>query len=129
MSQRCQQATSLDQVFKQVAPERGWRTSPVAIGFEQTPLLNAASLWSHNPTRIPSWGRFLAGERVERRLAAILAADVAGFSALMERDEEGTFARIGSLRCDVIEPLLSDHQGPLIKTTGDGLLADFASPT
>jgi len=70
----------------------------------------------------------LAGERVERRLAAILAADVAGFSTLMERDEEGTFARIGRLRRDVIEPRLSDYQGRLIKTTGDGFLAEFASP-
>jgi len=70
----------------------------------------------------------LAGERMERRLAAILAADVAGFSTLMERDEEGTFARIGSLRRDVIEPRLSEYQGRLIKTTGDGFLAEFASP-
>ena len=63
-----------------------------------------------------------------RRLAAILAADVAGFSALMERDEEGTFARIGTLRREVIEPRLSEHQGRLIKTTGDGFLIEFASP-
>ncbi len=63
-----------------------------------------------------------------RRLAAILAADVAGFSALMERDEEGTFARIGNLRREVIEPCLSEHQGRLIKTTGDGFLVEFASP-
>jgi TolB-like protein/class 3 adenylate cyclase len=70
----------------------------------------------------------LTGERVERRLAAILAADVAGFSALMERDEEGTYSRIGSLRREVIEPRLSEHHGRLIKTTGDGFLAEFASP-
>jgi adenylate cyclase len=70
----------------------------------------------------------LTGARAERRLAAILAADVAGFSALMERDEEGTYARIGSLRREVIEPRLSEHQGRLIKTTGDGFLAEFASP-
>jgi adenylate cyclase len=61
-------------------------------------------------------------------LAAILAADVAGFSALMERDEEGTYSRIGSLRREVIETRLSEHQGRLIKTTGDGFLAEFASP-
>jgi TolB-like protein/class 3 adenylate cyclase/tetratricopeptide (TPR) repeat protein len=65
---------------------------------------------------------------VERRLAAILAADVVGFSALMERDEEGTYARVGRLRREVIEPRLSEHQGRLIKTTGDGFLAEFASP-
>jgi class 3 adenylate cyclase len=63
-----------------------------------------------------------------RRLAAILAADVAGFSALMERDEEGTFARIGALRREIIEPRLSEHQGRLIKIIGDGFLVEFASP-
>lgn len=70
----------------------------------------------------------VADATVQRRLAAILAADVAGFSALMERDEEGTYSRIGSLRREVIDPRLSEHQGRLIKTTGDGFLAEFASP-
>ena len=70
----------------------------------------------------------MTGARVERRLAAILAADVARFSALMERDEEDTYSRIRSLRRDVIEPRLSEHQGRLVKTTGDGFLAEFASP-
>ena len=73
-------------------------------------------------------GPLVTGARVERRLAAILAADVAGFSSLMERDEEGTYARIGNLRREVFEPLLSERQGRLIKTTGDGFLAEFASP-
>ena len=63
-----------------------------------------------------------------RRLAAILAADVVGFSAMMERDEEGTAARIRALRREVIEPALIRHQGRLVKTTGDGFLAEFASP-
>jgi len=63
-----------------------------------------------------------------RRLAAILAADVAGFSAAMERDEEGTFARVQELRQAVVEPNIAAHQGRLIKTTGDGFLAEFASP-
>ncbi len=63
-----------------------------------------------------------------RRLAAILAADVAGFSSMMERDEEGTFARVRGLQSEVIEPALSEHQGRLVKTTGDGFLAEFASP-
>jgi TolB-like protein/class 3 adenylate cyclase len=73
-------------------------------------------------------GAFLAHSRVQRRLAAILAADVVGFSALMERDEEGTYARIGVLRREIIDPCLSEHFGRLIKTTGDGFLAEFASP-
>ena len=65
---------------------------------------------------------------VQRRLAAILAADIVGFSSLMERDEEGTYTRVGRLRRELIEPNLSEHQGRLIKTTGDGFLAEFASP-
>jgi adenylate cyclase len=65
---------------------------------------------------------------VQRRLAAILAADVVGYSAMMERAEEATFARIGRLRRQLIEPSLARHQGRLIKTTGDGFFAEFASP-
>src|SRR3954447_25949083 len=75
-----------------------------------------------------SLGSVLTDARIERRLAAILAADVAGYSALMERDEEGTYTRIGNLRREVIEPRLSEHQGRLIKTTGAGFLAEFGSP-
>jgi adenylate cyclase len=67
-------------------------------------------------------------ERVQRRLAAILAADVVGYSALMERAEEATYTEIGRLRREVIEPGFSRHHGRLIKTTGDGILAEFASP-
>ncbi|WP_376966427.1 adenylate/guanylate cyclase domain-containing protein [Bradyrhizobium erythrophlei] len=61
-------------------------------------------------------------------MAAILAADVVGYSALMERAEEATYAEIGRLRREVIEPGFGRHQGRLIKTTGDGILAEFASP-
>jgi adenylate cyclase len=70
----------------------------------------------------------LVNAPVQRKLAAILAADVVGFSSLMEGDEEGTYARVGRLRREVIEPRLSEQQGRLIKTTGDGFLAEFASP-
>ena len=69
-----------------------------------------------------------SGQKVQRRLAAILAADIAGFSALMGQDEEGTLARIKTLRRDVIEPKVSDHQGRVVKTTGDGFLVEFSSP-
>ena len=58
-----------------------------------------------------------------RRLAAILAADVVGFSSLMGQDEEGTLARIKSLRREVIEPKVKEHHGRVFKTTGDGLLS------
>ena len=63
-----------------------------------------------------------------RRLAAILAADVVGFSSLMGQDEEGTLARIKSLRREVIEPKVKEHHGRVFKTTGDGLLVEFSSP-
>jgi adenylate cyclase len=69
----------------------------------------------------------LVNERLQRRLATILAADVVGFSSLMERDEEGTYARVGRLRRELIEPCFSEHQGRLIKTTGDGFLGEFSS--
>src|SRR5215472_12634682 len=65
--------------------------------------------------------------RVERRLAAILAADVAGYSRLIGADEEGTLSRLKALRAEAIDPKLSSHHGRIVKTTGDGLLAEFAS--
>jgi adenylate cyclase len=64
---------------------------------------------------------------MERRLAAILAADVVGFSRQMGADEAGTLARIAALRADVLDPLLAEHRGRLFKTMGDGFLAEFAS--
>jgi adenylate cyclase len=65
--------------------------------------------------------------RVERRLAAILAADVAGYSRLIEADEEGTLSRLKTLRAEVIDPKFAAHRGRIVKTTGDGLLVEFAS--
>jgi len=69
----------------------------------------------------------LSGEAVSRRLAAILAADVEGYSRLMEADEEGTLARLKSLRRDLIDPKIALHEGRAVKTTGDGMLVEFAS--
>src|SRR6516164_8949363 len=65
--------------------------------------------------------------RVERRLAAILAADVAGYSRLIGADEEGTLGRLRSLRAELIDPKIAGHRGRIVKTTGDGLLVEFAS--
>jgi len=67
-------------------------------------------------------------QRVQRRLAAILAADVVGYSALMQRAEEATYAEFERLMRELIEPSLSRHEGRLIKTTGDGAHVEFASP-
>ena len=66
-------------------------------------------------------------ERVERRLAAIIVADVAGYSRLMGVDEEGTHALLIALQRDSADPQTTKHRGRIVKTTGDGLLAEFAS--
>jgi TolB-like protein/class 3 adenylate cyclase len=69
----------------------------------------------------------LSAERVERRLAAILAADVAGYSRLMGLDEAGTLARLKALRRELIDPQVAEHKGRVVKTTGDGILIEFPS--
>jgi adenylate cyclase len=69
----------------------------------------------------------MAEARAQRRLAAILAADVAGYSRLIGDDEEGTLAALRSLRRELIDPAIAAHKGRLVKTTGDGLLVEFAS--
>src|SRR6266446_10023485 len=69
----------------------------------------------------------MAEERVERRLTAILAADVAGYSRLMGVDEEGTLAALKMLRREVADPRIKEHRGRIVHTTGDGLLGEFAS--
>ena len=66
-------------------------------------------------------------DRVERRLAAILAADVVGYSRLMSLDEEGTLAALKTCRREVIDPKIAQHRGRIVKTTGDGVLVEFAS--
>src|SRR5712692_7746107 len=73
------------------------------------------------------WRTGMAAERVERKLAAILAADVAGYSRLMGADEEGTLARLKALRAELIDPSIAGYNGRIVKTTGDGLLVEFAS--
>src|SRR6202163_943212 len=69
----------------------------------------------------------MSGERVERRLAAILAVDVAGYSRLMRADEEGTLAAMLAVRRELGDPKIREHRGRIVKTTGDGLLVEFAS--
>jgi adenylate cyclase len=69
----------------------------------------------------------MAETPIERRLAAILAADVVGYSRLMEADEAGTLAALKSRRKEVLEPLVTRHQGRVFKVAGDGVLVEFAS--
>ena len=65
--------------------------------------------------------------RVGRRLAAIVAADVAGYSRLMHHDEEATHAKLTALLADAVAPAIADHGGRIVKNTGDGFLAEFPS--
>jgi adenylate cyclase len=69
----------------------------------------------------------LPSERLQRRLAAVLAADVAGYSRLMGLDEERTLAQLKTLRQTLFDPAISSHRGRIVKTTGDGMLVEFAS--
>src|SRR5882724_2175492 len=98
-------------------------------------MKNAAPRPGHEPHRDFGWasrgglcfymrqqGGALTSERVERRLAAVLAADVAGYSRLMGRDEEGTLARLKALRKALVDPCIAAYRGRIVKTTGDGML-------
>ena len=69
----------------------------------------------------------MTAERVERRLAAVLAADLAGYSRLMAADEVGTLDALKALRREVVDPAIAEHKGRIVKTTGDGMLVEFAS--
>jgi class 3 adenylate cyclase len=77
----------------------------------------------HSPSEIGE--EVLARE--QRRLAAIVAADVVGYSRLMGRDESGTLAALRALRREVVDPKIDAHGGRIVKTTGDGLLLEFPS--
>src|ERR1700693_4709409 len=65
--------------------------------------------------------------RVDRRLAAILAGDIAGYSRLMGIDEEGTLRQLKAHRKELIDPKITEHRGRIVKTTGDGMLVEFGS--
>jgi adenylate cyclase len=69
----------------------------------------------------------MSEERTQRRLAAILAADVVGYSRLMQADEAGTLARLKSRRSEVLKPVVERHHGRIVKYVGDGVLIEFAS--
>lgn len=81
-----------------------------------------------NPAAFPMLSfRPMDTQRTERKLAAILAADVVGYSRLMSRDEEGTLNRLKAHLGELVEPHIAAHRGRIVKRTGDGLLVDFAS--
>jgi adenylate cyclase len=74
-------------------------------------------------------GPLMSGERVERRLAAILAGDIAGYSRLMGADEEGTLAALKALRRELVDPKIKEYRGRIVKTTGDGMPGDLHGAT
>src|SRR5258708_36445698 len=69
----------------------------------------------------------MAEERAQRRLAAILAADVVGYSRLMQIDEAGTLAALKARRSEILQPVVTKHRGRIVKLMGDGVLIEFAS--
>jgi adenylate cyclase len=69
----------------------------------------------------------MTGGRMERRLAAVLAADVAGYGILMGADEVGTLETLKLYRREVVDPAIAEHHGRIVKTTGDGILVEFGS--
>ena len=69
----------------------------------------------------------MAEERVQRRLAAIMSADVVGYSRLIEKDEGGTLATLKDRRRTILVPLVTGHDGRIVKVMGDGVLVEFAS--
>src|SRR5262250_844171 len=82
-----------------------------------------------DPERVYIYARrcALPNARVERRLTAILAADVAGYSRLTGMDEEGTHAQLVDHLRSLVDPKIAEHRGRVVKNTGDGLLAEFSS--
>src|SRR5262249_41243961 len=84
---------------------------------------------SHIISRCVLWRQLyqMAEERAERRLAAILAADVVGYSRLMERDEAGTMTALKACMGELIGPAIAEYRGRIVKTIGDGCIAEFAS--
>ena len=82
---------------------------------------------AHRCVRLTSLGKVVAEERVDRRLAAIMAADVAGYSRLMGADEEGTLRLLKAHRKELVDPKITEHRGRIVKTTGDGMLVEFVS--
>src|ERR1700722_5394404 len=85
----------------------------------------AILLYEHSIS--PSMGGILSSEHEERRLAAILAADVAGSCRLIGIDEEGTLAQLKALRKTLFDPKITNHRGRIVQHTGDGALVEFAS--
>src|SRR5580693_1851472 len=109
------------------SPNHRFWTEPARCTVDQVPPREQSKTYAAHSCvgRLPEGP--LSEERVERRLAAILAADVVGYSRLMGADEEGTLERLKAHRRELIDPKITEHRGRIVKTTGDGMLVEFAS--
>src|SRR6266404_6056877 len=99
-------------------------------GFQHAHVLRNYDEEAGKPRRVSRWiapGRATGGMTATRRLATILAADVVGYSRLMGIDEEGTLKLLKAHRRELIDPKIAEHHGRIVKTTGDGILIEFAS--
>src|SRR5260370_419167 len=114
----------------------GWGLHPLeSAAFARRTPVSDMSIAGHRPTIVlyelfsfpEPRGCILSSEHVERRLAAILAADVVGSCRLIGFDEEGTLGRLRALRKSLFDPKITDHRGRIVKNTGDGALVEFAS--
>ena len=109
---------------------------PIELSITEVPLPEDRPFTGILPdvTMIPPFARRVSGgrmteQRLVRKLAAIVVADIVGYSRLMEADESGTLSRLKVLRAELIEPKIAQYCGRIVKTTGDGWLVDFASAT
>src|SRR5262245_3027949 len=98
-----------------------------AVTLKAPAMIEFRLLHRHSPAKFLVDQAKATGLAMERKLAAILAADVVGYSALMEADEAGTFDRLRVGRKELFEPEIKKHHGRIFKLMGDGLLAEFGS--
>src|SRR5262245_21048595 len=102
------------------------RARPAGDDFERADPLRRHHVEAA-PRGVPRWPAQGGPARMTRRLAAIVAADVVGYSRLMGIDEAGTLAALKAHRRELADPRIAAHVGRIVKTTGDGLLVEFAS--
>jgi class 3 adenylate cyclase len=118
------QISALRRVLDEGRPERSCIQTVAARGYRFVAPVTRVEHAASSPT---SARTTYEGTSANRRLIAILAADVAGYSRLMGSDEEGTLARLKAHRRELVDPKIAEHRGRIVKTTGDGMLVEFGS--
>jgi class 3 adenylate cyclase len=122
------EALDLVRLRRKLEPFAGYREEPskAAAARLPSPVEDAAAAEASSPSELRAMAQ-KQPVRIERRLSAILATDVVGYSRLMHNDEESTHARLMALLADAVEPAIAEHGGRVVKNTGDGFLAEFPS--